>query len=156
MKIRNFLSDCVAMFFFSGKSKFAPGTAGSLATLPLVYLVYPYGVKGIVLSAIICYILGIIATKDVLKRTGKQDPGFVVIDETVGQILSFVFVATIAQFSWINLLLGFLLFRLFDIVKIWPCSYFDKKVHNAFGVMTDDVIAGLYAAIFLFFINFYL
>lgn len=152
-KTINFLSDITATFFFSGKSKFAPGTCGSFCTLPLVALVYPLGVTGIFLATIISYLLGLLSLKNVLKRSTADDPGFVVIDETAGQLITFILIVGSVPLSLLNLLLGFALFRLFDIIKIWPCSYFDKKVHNAFGVMTDDIFAGIYAAISLYLIN---
>ena len=91
----------------------------------------------------------------ILRTQSSSDPGFVVIDETVGQTLTFIFVAGM-DFSWVMVLLGFALFRFFDIVKIWPASYFDSSVHNAFGVMMDDVIAGLYAGIVLYGIMFFI
>ncbi len=155
-KTINFLADLTATFFFSGKIKYAPGTCGSFCTLPLVMLVYPLGGTGIFLATLISYLLGLLALKNVLKRSPSSDPGFVVIDETAGQLITFLFIAPFFAFSFLNLILGFALFRFFDIVKIWPCSYFDKKIHNSFGVMTDDIFAGLYASFSLFLINHFL
>jgi phosphatidylglycerophosphatase A len=100
------------------------------------------------------FLIGWWATNVILVSQKKNDPGFVVIDETVGQTLTFVLVASLG-FSWYTLICGFALFRFFDIVKIWPASYFDKSVHNAFGVLMDDVIAGIYAAIVLYGIMFF-
>lgn len=143
---KNIIAKCIATWFFSGKSPICPGTVGSFCTLPLVFAIYSYGIIGILLTAFICFILGLFATKQILKTQDNPDPGFVVIDEVVGQTLTFVGVAHLFTLSWSMLLVGFLLFRFFDIVKIWPASYFDKKVHSAFGVMMDDVVAGLFAA----------
>ncbi len=143
----------VVTFFFSGKSKFAPGTMGSLATLPLVMLLYPMGVIGLFIGVLVSYFLGLYATNQILKNSTNKDPGFVVIDETAGQLTTFLFIAPFASLSLLNLGMGFALFRLFDIVKIWPCSYFDKKVVGAFGVMTDDVFAGIYAGLVLLCLN---
>ncbi len=153
MKNKDFLYSLIATFFFSGKSKVAPGTMGSLATLPLVALVYPLGGGALFIATLISYLIGIKATKHILATSTNKDPGFVVIDETAGQLTTFLFIVSFAPLSLLNLLLGFALFRLFDIVKIWPCSYFDKKVIGAFGVMTDDIFAGIYAGTVLLLIN---
>lgn len=149
------LSEIIALFFYSGKCPIAPGTSGSFFTLFLVMLVYPFGLTGIMTAFMISYLLGLWAVREVLSRSENKDPSYVVIDETAGQLITFIGVAHL-PFSWMNLVLGFALFRLFDITKLFPCSYFDKKVHNAFGVMTDDVFAGLYAAICLFLINYFI
>lgn len=149
------IAEIIATFFYSGKSKFAPGTVGSFCSLPLVLLLYPFGWFALWVATIVVYLLGLWATKTVLISSDDKDPGYVVIDETVGVLMTFVFVAALIPFSWINLILGFGLFRLFDIVKIWPCSFFDKKIVGAFGVMSDDLFAGFYAAISLFLINFF-
>lgn len=152
-KKRDLFNQIVATFFFSGKAKFAPGTMGSLATLPLVMLLYPMGVIGLFIGVVVSYFLGLYATNQILKNSTNKDPGFVVIDETAGQLTTFLFIAPVASLSLLNLGIGFALFRLFDIVKIWPCSYFDKKVVGAFGVMTDDVFAGIYAGLVLLCLN---
>ena len=147
------ISFFLATFFSIGHIKFAPGTFGSLATLPLAFvLAYFYGVLGIILGAIIVFFTGLIATSEVLK-TSRHDPSFVVIDEVAGQLLSFALVADHLQNNlntvWFYIC-GFILFRLFDIFKPFPVSWADQKVLNAFGVMLDDIIAGLYAAVILF------
>ena len=155
MKENNKIAEVIATFFYSGKSKFMPGTVGSFCSLPLVMISYPFGWLGIWLTAILSYLIGIWATREVLKTSEDKDPGSVVIDETAGQVFTFVFVAAVYPFSWVNLFLGFLFFRFFDIVKIWPCSFFDKKIVGAFGVMSDDIIAGFYAAIMLLLMNIF-
>lgn len=154
-KVIKNISEIIATFFYSGKSQFAPGTVGSFCSLPLVVLLYPLGWIGLLIGTIVVYFVGLWATKNVLESSKDKDPGFVVIDETAGQVMTFVFVSAIYPFSLVNLFLGFALFRLFDIVKIWPCSFFDKKVVGAFGVMSDDVFAGIYAALSLLLINFF-
>ncbi|MBO7244737.1 MAG: phosphatidylglycerophosphatase A [Alphaproteobacteria bacterium] len=148
-------AELIATFFYSGKSKIAPGTVGSFCSLPLAGVAYALGWEAVLIVSILVYLLGIWATNEVLKTSKDKDPGFVVIDETAGQVISFLFVAVVMPFSWLNLCLGFALFRLFDIVKIWPCSFFDKKVVGAFGVMSDDVFAGFYAAVLLLLINIF-
>ncbi len=145
----------IASFLGVGYIPFASGTFGSMATLPLaLLLIYYTGFWGILISSIIVFIIGTISTKEVLKYT-KHDPSLVVIDEVLGQLLTFLFVAPIFQnqISVPILFIGFLLFRFFDITKIQPASFFDKKIENAYGVMLDDLVAGLYAGIVLFFIE---
>ncbi|MBR6729729.1 MAG: phosphatidylglycerophosphatase A [Alphaproteobacteria bacterium] len=152
---KNKIAEIIATFFYSGKSKFAPGTVGSFCSLPLVAVVYPLGFIGLWSVTVLVYLLGIWATAEVLKTSEDKDPGSVVIDETAGQLMTFVFVSAVWPLSLLNLILGFAFFRFFDIVKIWPCSFYDKKIVGAFGVMSDDIFAGFYAALSLLLINIF-
>ena len=140
-------------WFGTGFCPVASGTAGSFATLPLAFIMaYFFGFWGILAATVICFFVGVIASKEVLKYT-KHDPSLIVIDETAGQLLSFVLVANALEgnlHAWWTYLLGFALFRLFDITKPQPAKYFDSKVLNAWGVMLDDIAAGVYAAILLY------
>lgn len=145
----------LATFFGSGLSPKAPGTAGSLATLPLAFLIaYFFGSDGIFYAAVIVFFIGVWATHQLIEDSTEKDPSKVVIDETAGQLLTFSLVAPVLyhnhQPSVIAVyLLGFALFRFFDIVKMGPVKWADTKLKNAWGVMLDDVFAGLAAAIFL-------
>lgn len=150
------LANIFATYFGLGLSPKAPGTMGSLGTLPLAYaLIYYGGFSALVIAAVVIFALGVPATAVVIKETGVTDPQKVVIDETVGQLLSFAIVAYVdidALIGWQRLfyyVIGFGLFRFFDILKMGPVKYFDSKVHNAYGVMLDDVCAGIFAAIVL-------
>lgn len=150
------LANIFATYFGLGLSPKAPGTMGSLGTLPLAYaLIYYGGFRALIIAAVIIFILGVMATDVVIKETKITDPSKVVIDETVGQLLSFAVVAYIdveALIGWQSMffyLIGFVLFRFFDILKMGPVKYFDSKVLNAYGVMLDDVCAGIFAAIVL-------
>lgn len=136
----------IATWFGAGLSPFAPGTAGSLAALPFAYVIQTtFGNAALVAFAATVFLLGCWATKSYLATTGKQDPGEVVIDEVAGQCLLLA-----ALFpTWQSYLAGFFLFRLFDVVKPWPVSYFDQHVKGAFGVMLDDIAAALYPVLFL-------
>ena len=145
----------IATFFGAGLSPKAPGTAGSLATLPLAFLMaYFWGRDGIILAAIISFFIGVWATNQLTKNSDEKDPSKVVIDETAGQLMSFVLVAPYLQNNlnikvFIIYLFGFIFFRLFDIVKMGPVKWADTKIKNAWGVMLDDVFAGIFAAIVL-------
>lgn len=150
------IANIFATYFGLGLSPKAPGTMGSLGTLPLAYMLINYGgFSALILAAIIICLLGILATAQVIKETGVTDPQKVVIDETVGQLLSFAILAYVDIDALIGMqsafyyLVGFALFRLFDIKKMGPVKYFDSKVHNAYGVMFDDVFAGIFAAFVL-------
>lgn len=143
-----------ATWFFSGLFPKAPGTAGSLFTLPLVFLLAPFKVEGIVTAVLVLFFGGEAVSRIVLKSQKATDPGYIVIDETVGQLLTFLWVAA-SGLLWQDYLIGFVLFRFFDIVKVWPASLIDRKTHNAFGVMSDDVIAGLYASFVLYGLHYF-
>ena len=139
----------LASWFKTGDSPVASGTVGSLAALPVCWAAKEFGgFWGLVVTAFVLFGVGSFATKEVLKYT-KHDPSLVVIDEVVGQVLAFVFVASVPS-TWGMFVMGFALFRFFDITKIWPACYFDRKVENAYGVMLDDVVAGLYAGLVLY------
>ena len=147
-----------ASYLGFGFSKFAPGTVGSLMTLPLVFgCVYYWGLKGVLVLSVVAFVIGVLATKEVLKYT-KHDPSFIVIDEVVGQSLAFVFLADMLKGNlqaWLVYVIGFAFFRLFDIWKPQPVRWADRKLVSAWGVMLDDVFAGLYAAVCLYVINRY-
>ena len=159
--MRKNLSYIWATMLGVGYFPFASGTAGSLATIPLAFvLAYYWGFYGIIAGTIIVFFTGTLASKEVLKYT-KHDPSIIVIDETAGQLLSFAFVANYLQSNsyshviWIYAL-GFGLFRLFDITKPQPARWADKKILNAWGVMLDDIFAGVYAAICLYILKKFL
>ena len=153
------LSFILASAFGVGYCPFASGTAGSLVTIPLAFFcAYNYGITGILLAATISFFIGVIASKEVLKYT-KHDPSLIVIDEVSGQLLSFTLVANQLQNTTENLwlyLIGFILFRIFDITKPQPVRFADEKISNAWGVMLDDILAGIYAAVILYVMSYYL
>ena len=155
----NKLSFLLASLFKIGYAPAAPGTMGSLATIPFAFFfTYYYGTWGVAIAAVVSFIIGVICVREVLK-TSRHDPSFVVIDEFSGQMLTFLFVADYLQFegdNWLLYLLGFMLFRVFDITKPFPVGWADKKLLNAWGVMLDDIFAGLYAGIILYLFNYWI
>lgn len=134
----------ISTWFYIGLFPFAPGTFGSIAALPFAWLIIEYAGKlGLANATLIVFVLGLWASKLYIEETGKTDPGEVVVDEVVGQWLVCLLIMdnnNIGQY-----LLALLSFRIFDIMKPWPISVFDKK-HDAFGLMMDDVIAGIMGA----------
>lgn len=149
----------IATFFGSGLSPKAPGTMGSLATLPLAFILsYFFGRTGILLAAVIVFFVGVWAIFEATKNQEEKDPGKIVIDETAGQLISFILVApalyhNVAPQTFVVYVLGFALFRLFDICKMGPVKWADTKLKNTWGVMLDDVFAGIFAAIILMLIT---
>jgi phosphatidylglycerophosphatase A len=139
----------LATFFGTGYLRPGPGTCGSAAGLGIwlavVHWAHPtpgHLALGTALAALILLLVGIPASTIVAREAGTDDPSFVVLDEVVGQWIALIG-ATLVPWSW---LLAFLLFRAFDIWKPAPARQFDR-MHNGFGIMMDDVAAGLYALI---------
>lgn len=141
----------IATYFGLGLSPKAPGTVGSIGTIPLAFaLTYFFGAYGIIVAAVLIAIIGIYATDVLIRDQEEKDPGKVVVDEVVGQLLAFLFVADSLQHNlqnWWLYLVGLAAFRFFDICKMGPVKWFDSKMKNAVGVMMDDVCAGLMAAV---------
>lgn len=134
----------LATWFGAGLAPWAPGTVGSAAALPLGYAVaLAGGAPGLLAAAAAIFAIGVWAAASYGRATGRSDPKEVVIDEVAGQLLPLA-VVPIGLAPWAA---AFLFFRLFDILKPWPCSYLDRRLHGGFGVMADDVAAGVYAAI---------
>lgn len=92
------------------------------------------------------FLIGIWAATRVIKLTGKKDPRIVIIDEIAGQLITFLFIP--AKLGWWALLIGFLAFRFFDILKPYPANKLES-LPSGLGVMADDVMAGIYAAAFM-------
>jgi phosphatidylglycerophosphatase A len=132
------LARIIATFFGAGLSPKAPGTVGSLASLllwaPLVLGGHPWWVRLVVVGGL--FVVGTWASNRMVGALG-EDPQQVVIDEVVGMGLSLLLATT-----WLHLVVGTLLFRLFDIWKPGPVGYADKHVKGGLGVMLDDVVAG--------------
>jgi phosphatidylglycerophosphatase A len=146
----------VALGAGSGLSPFAPGTVGSFVALwPYLALRqgpwwWPW------LACVALFLLGVRACNWVIAKTRVQDPGAIVVDEWVGQWLTLALMDAavrmqphgfIAPSLWSFLLVGFVLFRLFDVWKPWPISWLDRHVKGGLGVMLDDVAAGAVAGL---------
>ena len=141
----------LATGFGSGLAPKMPGTFGTLAAVPFVYLFLHFSGWVLVAAAVIGAIVGVYICDRCAKDMGVHDHGSIVWDEFVGFWLTMSLVPTT---DWRALLLGFMLFRFFDIVKPWPIRWLDKKVHGGLGIMLDDIVAGIFSAICLFFIYF--
>jgi phosphatidylglycerophosphatase A len=133
----------VATWFGAGLLPVAPGTWGSLAALPLGWIIADrWGTAGLLLAAAIVFVAGCWASGVVVASSGLKDAPSIVVDEVAAQWL----VLAVAPLDGVAYVLGFLLFRIADILKPWPASWADRRVAGGLGVMIDDVIAALYAA----------
>ena len=142
--------DGISTFGFIGLIPFAPGTFGSLASLPVWYLIVSLGGLWPLLGAIVLLFgIGTWATGVETVGQANHDPGEIVIDEVVGQWITLLPLSLgFGSVTLLYALLGFALFRAFDILKPWPVSWADD-MDTPLGVMLDDVIAGILAAIIL-------
>jgi len=120
-----------------------PGTVGSFVTLVALWLI-PFTQAALLLTLVVVTLVGIWAGGRVERALGAKDPGVVVIDEVAGMLLS---VLTLPRTIPV-LLSAFFLFRVFDVWKPFPARQ-SQELHGGFGVMVDDLIAGLYALILL-------
>ncbi len=134
----------LATWFGVGLIPIAPGTWGSLAALPLAWAIRSlWGATGLAIALAIVFFTGWWAAAAVIKTSGIKDPGFLVIDEVAGQWLVLL-AAPRDPLAW---LLAFLLFRVFDIWKPWPVRWADRDITGGLGVMLDDLLAAVYAAL---------
>lgn len=131
----------------SGYTPIAPGTAGSLLAL-LIYFLFQLSSVHWLLISVLLFFVGVWAGSEIAKDKG-DDPGLVVIDEIVGQWLAVIFLPP----TLITLLIGFILFRVLDIYKFYPINK-SQKLKAGWGIMIDDVLAGVYANIILHIIYF--
>ncbi|MGB0845243.1 MAG: phosphatidylglycerophosphatase A [Thiolinea sp.] len=135
----------LAFGFGSGLSPLAPGTIGTLAAIPLYLLMarLPWAYYILILVAAIA--VGIWLCGESARLLGVHDHGGIVWDEFVGFWITMLFVPP----EWLWIVLGFLLFRLFDVWKPWPIRLIDKQVDGGLGIMLDDILAGIYALLVL-------
>jgi len=131
----------LALGFGSGLAPKAPGTFGTLAAIPLVLLFSSLTNLYLALLIVVMSITGVYICGKAAKDAGVHDHGAIVWDEIIGLLIT-MFMMPI---SWQSIMVGFALFRFFDILKPWPISYLDKNCHGGFGIMIDDIVAGLAA-----------
>jgi phosphatidylglycerophosphatase A len=143
----SFIIKCIATVFFSGYAPIAPGTAGSLAALIPLIIFPTISTTVLLVIVVLGFIIGVLVSRQ-FERAYGEDPQVVVIDETVGMWITMLFV----PITWKTLVLGFILFRIFDIIKPPPARQLEK-VPNGWGIMLDDVAAGIYAGLLLLLIT---
>jgi phosphatidylglycerophosphatase A len=136
----------LATWFGIGLLPIAPGSWASLAALPVAWGIRgAFGVAGLAAASVVAFFAGWWAAGIVAKASAIEDPGAVVIDEVAGQWL----VLLAAPRDPLAYALAFLLFRVFDTWKPWPAGWADRHVQGGLGVVLDDILAAVYAAILL-------
>ena len=149
-----FLKNPINFFAFgfgSGCAPKAPGTFGTLVGVVIYCLLPAMPVSLFLLFILISFIVGIYFCEKASRALGVHDHGGIVWDEFVGFWITMIAAPT----GWQWLLIGFCLFRLFDIWKPQPIKYLDEKVTGGFGIMLDDVVAGIYALAILQMLSFF-
>jgi phosphatidylglycerophosphatase A len=139
----------LATWFGAGLLPAMPGTWASFVALPFAWgLVWWGGIWLLLAAAAVVFALGLWAADRYMRAVKVHDPGAVVIDEIAAQWLTLA----VAPLNPLAYLLGFVLFRIFDVLKPWPASWLDRRVGGAFGVMIDDIAAAVYAGAVLWLI----
>jgi phosphatidylglycerophosphatase A len=133
----------LAFGFGAGLAPIAPGTFGTLVAIPIYWLMANLSAAIYASIVIGLSIAGIYICGRCEQRLKAEDHPGIVWDEIVGFLITMMFVPP----SWGSVIIGFLVFRLFDIWKPWPIGLFDRTLHGGLGIMLDDALAGVYAAI---------
>ncbi|NNC67217.1 MAG: phosphatidylglycerophosphatase A [Gammaproteobacteria bacterium] len=131
--------------FGSGLSPVAPGTMGTLVAIPIFLVLVTFSPVIYLLFVMILFFIGCWACGQTAEALNVHDHPGIVIDEIVGYLITMVLVPV----TWYWVILGFLLFRLFDIWKPWPISIVDKQLKGGLGIMLDDGLAALYSLLSL-------
>lgn len=142
----------IGTWFGAGLLPLTPGTWGSLAALPFAWVVQLwFGWIGLLVATVLITVAGIWASGALIRHLGREDPGLVVIDEVAGMFLTLV----AAPHTWWAYAIGFVLFRIVDIVKPFPAGWCDTQLHGGLGAMLDDVAAALWSLAALWLIATY-
>ncbi|HSG31226.1 MAG TPA: phosphatidylglycerophosphatase A [Thermodesulfobacteriota bacterium] len=131
-------------FFFLGNSPIAPGTAGTLGAILLLYFITNLSLPLYIALIIILTAVSIYMSTLAVNIYKKKDPSHVVIDEVCGYLFTMILI----PFTWVNVILGFFLFRALDITKPYPIRKLEK-LKDGYGIVLDDVLAGIYANIIM-------
>lgn len=138
----------------AGFVPFAPGTVGAVEGLAIYFAVQAlnfgqaFSLLVLLFLNIVLFLAGVWASRRTCEMTGLEDARLIVIDEVSGQLITLTPLALLPSISITGVAIGFLLFRLFDIFKPYPIRKLER-LHGGLGVMADDALAGLYAAVVL-------
>ena len=153
----------ISTFFGYGYLTKIPGTVTSLVTTFFIYIAYEVlgytEIKYSIYLFILLFFYSFYAVKDSESEFKNKDPRQIVIDEVLGQSMPLILLLYLSQTNQISLsveiyyILSFVFFRIFDILKPFPVSYFDKNHKNYFGIIMDDIMAGSYSMILIFLIS---
>ena len=150
----------ISTFFGYGYLTKIPGTVASAVTTIFIYIAYEKlgytNLKFSIIFFILLFFYSFYAVKDSEPEFENKDPRQIVIDEVLGQSMPLILLLYLSQINQINIsieiyyILSFIFFRLFDIFKPFPVSYFDKNHKNYFGIIMDDIMAGLYSMLSIY------
>ena len=153
----------ISTFFGNGYISKIPGTFTSLSTLIILYILFEVfqfkNLNYILILYSITFFYSFYAVMDSETEFENKDPRQIVIDEVLGQAMPLILIVYLSSINLINIpveiyyVLSFILFRFFDIVKPFPVSYFDKQHKNFFGIIMDDIMAGLYTMLIIYLIS---
>jgi phosphatidylglycerophosphatase A len=143
MKISDFISKTLSTFFYVGYLPFIPGTFGSIAGIFLYFLIKSNCAAHVLLTLILI-IIGFLVSGRAEKLFNKMDPKYVVIDEVSGMLLGLLFI----PYGIKLVIIAFVLFRILDTLKPFPAGRLER-LHGSMGIMSDDIIAGIYTNIIL-------
>ena len=143
----------LSTWFGVGLLRPAPGTLGSLAALPVGWALLNFGGRPVLLGMTLAIVLlGLWASHVYAQAEQSSDPASVVIDEVAGQWIALI----AAPLTPLGFALAFLIFRFYDILKPWPVDLAERRLPGAWGIMGDDIVAGIYAMVVMFLIDFWL
>ena len=158
------LNVLISTFFGNGYISKIPGTFTSLITLIILYILFEIlqfkNLNYILILYSIIFFYSFYAVMDTETEFENKDPRQIVIDEVLGQAMPLILIVYLSSKNLINIpveiyyLISFILFRFFDIVKPFPVSYFDKQHKNFFGIIMDDIMAGLYTMLIIYLVSF--
>ncbi len=140
----------LATGFGSGLSAVVPGTMGTLAAVPFYLLMTQLPVTAYWGIVAIASLVGIYLCGKTSSDMEVHDHGSIVWDEFVG---FWITMGVVSVVSWQSVLAGFMVFRAFDMIKPWPIKWFDQHVHGGFGIMLDDIVAGVMSAVTMFLLS---
>jgi phosphatidylglycerophosphatase A len=138
----------VATGFGLGRIPFAPGTFGTLAAIPFIWIMAWMNPAFTGFFLVCLTLLSVYVADQAEKIMGEKDPGAIVIDEIAG----FCVTMSLVPIGWISIILGFMAFRCFDILKPVPVKYFENQFSGGAGIVLDDIMAGVLAAFVLKFL----
>ena len=153
----------ISTFFGYGYISFIPGTVTSFVTTVFIYIAYEIlgytDLKFSIIFFLLLFLYSFYAVKDSESEFKNKDPRQIVIDEVLGQAMPLILILYLSQNNQLSLpieiyyALSFIFFRFFDILKPFPVSYFDKNFKNYFGIIMDDIMAGLYSMLLIYLIS---
>ena len=141
MNFTNKAAVFLATGFYIGKIPFAPGTFGSLIGLPLCFLLAGIQISAAIIAALLIIALAIWISNVAERALERRDPGCIVIDEIAGMVVTLIGL----PFNLTTAAIGFILFRILDILKPFPIRILDKRLPGGLGIVADDVVAGIFS-----------